>query len=224
MFEILVFFVCSVIVGVLFTFFGYPFFRILLPIWGFFAGLAFGVNGMEAIFGSNLVSATTGFVFGLFIGIGLAVVAYFLYSLVIYWFSITVGYVLGAGLMMAIGSTNNFFNALVGIIFAVALCFLFMAAKMPKFFIVLLTAAGGAMAVIMGIFVLFGQVPEVAASLQLTELIVSGSWFWMFIWLVLAAVGIAFQSVLIQASEDLSDPYEWDTTAPKAKTKKKRKK
>ena len=126
--------------------------------------------------------------------------------------------------MMAIGSTNNFFNALVGIIFAVSLCFLFMAAKMPKFFIVLLTAAGGAMAVIMGIFVLFGQVPEVAASLQLTELIVSGSWFWMFIWLVLAAVGIAFQSVLIQASEDLSDPYEWDTTAPKAKTKKKRKK
>ncbi len=220
MFEILIFFVCSVVIGLLVAFFGYAFFRVLLPIWAFFVGLMFGVNGLQALFGPNILSTTSGFVMGIFIGLVLAVVAYLLYSLAIYWFGLTVGYVLGAGLMMALGFGNGFMSALVGIIFAIALIILFVVARMPKSLIIILTAAGGAMAVIMGLFVLFGQIPDIAASLQLTSLIVSGSWFWMIIWIVLAAIAATFQFALVQATEDVSEPYDWEMKPSKKKRRK----
>lgn len=215
MFEILLFFVCSVVIGLLFMFLGYPFFRILLPIWAFFVGLTFGVNGLEALFGANILSASSGFVVGIFIGFALAVLAYLLYSLAIYWFGLTVGYVLGSGLMMAMGFTDGFMATLVGVLVALGLVALFVMARMPKSLVIILTAAAGAMAVIMGLFVLFGRIPDVAASLELTGLIVTGSWFWMITWIVLAAVGITFQYVLVQAGEDLSKPYDFDKPVKK---------
>lgn len=217
MFEVLIFFVCSVVIGLLFMFLGYPFFRLLLPIWAFFVGLSFGISGLEAIFGANILSEASGFVFGLFIGFVLAVLAYLLYSLAIYWFGLTVGYVLGSGLMMALGFTDGFMTALVGVLVAISLVALFVMAKMPKSLVIILTAAAGSMAVIMGLFVLFGRVPEVAANLELTGLIVTGSWFWMVIWIVLAAVGISFQYLLVQANEDLSQPYDFNKPYKKKK-------
>ncbi len=68
MFEILIFFVCAAVIGLMFLFFGYAFFRILLPIWAFFVGLMFGVHGMQNLFGANVISSSTGFIFGLFAG------------------------------------------------------------------------------------------------------------------------------------------------------------
>lgn len=217
MFEVLIFFIASVVIGLLVTFFGYAFFRVLLPIWAFLAGLMFGYNGLSALFGPGILSATSGIVLGLFVGIVLAIAAYFLYSLAVYWFGLAVGYILGVGVMMALGFDYGFLSVLVGILTAIALVVLFVATSMPKAFIIVLTAAAGAMATIMGIFVLFGEAPEVAASLQLTALIVSGSWFWMIIWIALAAFGMVFQFALAQQAEDLSEPYDWGTQPSKKK-------
>lgn len=204
----------------MFLFFGYPFFRILLPIWAFFAGLAFGYTGIEQLMGTGFISVTLALVIGIIIGLVLAVVAYFLYSLAVYLFGITVGYVLGSGLMIAIGFSPGFMTALVGVAVAILFAVLFAMTAMPKLFIILLTAAGGAMAVIMGLFVLFGTLPEVAANLQLTSYLVSGSWFWMLVWIILAIVGVAFQYSITAMTEglsydELSDPYMFEETKPK---------
>lgn len=225
MFEVLIFFIFAVIIGLMFLFFGYPFFRILLPIWAFFAGLAFGFTGVEGLLGTGFISVTLALVIGIVIGLVLAVVAYFLYSLAVYLFGITVGYVLGSGLMLAIGFSPGFMSALVGIAVAILFAVLFAMTAMPKLFIILLTAAGGAMAVIMGLFVLFGQMPEIAANLQLTSYLVSGSWFWMLVWIVLAIVGVAFQYSITSMTEgagysELSDPYMFEETKSTKKKKK----
>lgn len=222
MFEILIFFVCSVVIGLMFLFFGYAFFRILLPIWGFFVGLMFGVHGMQALFGANVIGTSSGFILGIFSGIILAALAYLVFSLAIYWFGLTIGYVLGSGLMMAIGM-DGFMSVVVGAVVAVLLTIVFVKAKMPKNIIVILTSLGGAMAIMMGIFVLFGAVPQIPGSLQLTSYLVTGSWFWLIIWAVLAAIGLTFQyAVIRQTNEDLSREYVWAT--PVRKTKKKKKK
>lgn len=223
MFTILVFFVLSIVVGLMFLFFGYPFFRVLLPIWGFFAGIAFGVNGMQSLFGANVISDTFGFAVGLVAGIVLAFLAYTLYSVAVYIFGITVGYILGSGFMVALGFNVGFMSALVGVIAAVALLVVFGMAKMPKIIVMVLTAAGGAMAVITGLFVLFGAIPSLPGALQLTSYMVAGSWFWMIIWVVLAGAGLAFQYMLVQATnEDLNANYNWNMKKSVSKKKKKR--
>lgn len=202
----------------MFLFVGYPFFRLLLPIWGFFAGVAFGVNGMQSLFGANLISSTFGFAAGLVAGIVLAILAYTAYSIAVYIFGLTIGYVVGSGLMMAVGLQQGFWSTVVGIVVAVVFLVLFARIQMPKFLVVFLTAVGGAMAVIMGLFVLFGKIPEIAASLQLTGYLVSGSWFWLTILIVLAAVGMTFQYATIQAArEDWNDPYDWNVRKKKKK-------
>lgn len=209
MLEVLLFFVLAVIIGLMFTFFGYPFFRFLLPIWGFFAGLFFGIRGIEALLGPGLIPVSLGLILGFVIGVVLAALAYFVYSVAVYIFGITMGYVLGAGLMLALGF-GGFLAFVVGIVGALGFAFLFSMARMPKFLIIFLTAAGGAMAVLMGVFVLFGKVPTVAASLELTRYMVWGSWFWLIIWAVLAGFGMAFQYAVVQASEDVYDVYDWE--------------
>lgn len=210
MLEVLLFFVFAVIIGLMFAFFGYPFFRILLPIWGFFAGLMFGFRGLESLMGPGFLSASLGLIVGFLIGLVLAAVAYFAYSLAIYIWGITLGYVMGAGLWLALGFDPGMMSFLVGVGGAVLFAFLFATAKMPKFLIILLTAAGGSMAVLMGVFALFGAVPTIPASLELTRYMVYGSWFWLIVWAILAGFGMAFQYAVSTMSEDVTETYDWE--------------
>ena len=211
MIEILVFFILSVVIGLMFVFFGYPFFRVLLPLWAFFVGIAFGMNGITGLMGAGFITVTLGLVIGVVIGAVFAAIAYYVYSLAVYLFGITVGYTLGYGLMMAIGA-GSFLSVIVGLALAVLFLLLFIFAQMQKLFIVVLTAAAGSMAVIMGLLVLFGQVPEVFASLQLTTLIVSNSWFWVIVWAVLALLGMGFQYVVLTVFDqvELMEEYSWE--------------
>jgi hypothetical protein len=224
MLEVLLFFMFAVIIGLMFAFFGYPFFRILLPVWGFFAGLMFGFRGIESLLGAGFLTASLGLIIGFFLGLLLAAVAYFAYAVAVYLWGISLGYVLGAGLMLALGFDSGMMTFLVGAASAVAFAFLFSMAKMPKFIIILFTAAGGSMAVIMGVFALFGKVPTMAASLELTRYMVYGSWFWLILWAVLAGFGMAFQYATVSMTEDVTEVYDWDkeytemaTATPKKK-------
>jgi hypothetical protein len=219
MFEVLIFFILAVIIGIMFGFFGYQFFRVLLPVWGFFAGLAFGYRGIASLMSGGFLETSLGLIVGFFIGILLAAVAWYAYSFAIYLFGATTGYVLGAGLMLALGFDRGLISFMVGIVGAVGLIALFSMAQMPKFLIILLTAAGGAMAVLTGVFALFGAVPTMAASLDLTRLMVYGSWFWLIVWAVLAGFAMAFQYAVSSANEDLQEVYVWDEKPSKKQAK-----
>src|SRR5438132_13651524 len=65
------------LVGAAFCFAGYRFFRILIAVWGFFAGFNLGAAGMTALFGQSFVGRTTGWILGLVLGLVLAVLADF---------------------------------------------------------------------------------------------------------------------------------------------------
>ena len=211
MFEVLIFFLFAVVIGLMFTFFGYPFFRLLLPIWAFFAGLFFGVQGLMDLLGPGFISFSLSLIVGFALALFLALVAYAAYSLAVYLFGITVGYVLGSGLMMALGFEPGLITFFVGAAFAIGLIALFVKGNMPRFLIIVLTASAGSMAVMSGIFVLFGQVPTLGPTLQLTRYMVWGSWFWLLVWAVLAGFGMAFQYAVSRMGEDdLAGTYDFE--------------
>jgi hypothetical protein len=185
------------LVGAAFCFAGYRFFRILITIWGFFAGFNLGASGMTALFGQNFLGTTTGWVLGLVVGLVIAVLAYFFYYVAVVLLGASVGYSLGSGLIAAFGLNNpGFLSVTVGIVLAVVFAFLILALNLPKLLIMVMTALGGAVAILGGLLILTGQIPSTGSTaLQygVAVAVVRASWFWSIVAIALAVVGFLAQ-------------------------------
>lgn len=207
MIETLLFVFLLVILGLALCFMGYSLFRILLPVWGFVAGLIFGVQALDALTGGGFLSVSFGLIIGFFIGLLLAAIAYWVYAFAIVLFGAALGYVLGAGLMLLIGLDYGFITVLVGLTGAVLMSMLFVRGRMPKFLVMLFTAMAGSMVMITGLFVLVGKVPTAGLSVYLTRYAVYGSWFWLIVWAIVAGLGMAFQYAMVSQAEELSEEF-----------------
>jgi hypothetical protein len=182
------------VVGAAFCFAGYRFFRILIAIWGFFAGFNLGASGMAALFGQHFLGTVTGWVLGIVVGVVIALLAYFLYYLAIAVLGASVGYAIGSGLMGALGLNNpGFLSVLVGVVLAVLLTILVLALNLPKLLIMVFTAIGGAATIVAGFLLLFGQIHTAALQNGFDAAAIRASWIWSLIVIVLAVVGFVVQ-------------------------------
>ena len=185
----------AIVAGAAFIFWGYRLFLVLLPIWGFFAGLWFGAQAMTLLFGSSFLATTTGLFFGLILGLILAVLSYLFYFIGVAIVSAIAGYALGTGLMTGLGLSSGFLSALVGLAVAVIVVVLVLRFNVQKYVIIILTAIGGANAIILGFLIAFNRV-ELGSLLSAGDAIrpvLQSSWFWAIAWAALALVGIVMQ-------------------------------
>jgi len=194
--------------GAAFCFVGYKFFRILIVIWGFFAGFNLGTAAMTALFNQAFIATTTGIILGLVIGLVFAVLAYFFYYVAIVLLGATAGYDLGSGLIGLISNNLNLIAFIVGVVLAVIFVLLILILNLPKILIMVFTAFGGAVATITGLLILIGQ--EKVALLQFGEAwtLVRASWFWTIVAIVLAVIGF-----LAQWSTMRTYTLEWSETS-----------
>lgn len=182
------------LVGLLFCFVGYRFFRILITIWGFFAGFNLGTAAMTALFNNAFLGTTTGIILGIVIGLVFAVLAYFFYYFAVVLLGASAGYDLGSGFIGAIGLNNpGFIAVIVGVVIAVIFVLLILILNLPKLLIMVFTALGGAVAMIVGLLILVGQAK--VAYLQFGEAValVRASWVWTIVAIALAVVGFLVQ-------------------------------
>ncbi len=182
------------LVGLAFCFVGYRFFRILIAIWGFFAGFNLGASATTALFGQNFLGTTTGWVLGLVLGLVIAALAYFFYYIAVVLLGASVGYSIGSGLIAAIGLNNpGFVSVVVGVVLAVILAILILALNLPKLLIMVFTAIGGAGAIVSGILLMVGQIHVVGLQYGIAIAAIRYSWFWSLVVIVLAVVGFLAQ-------------------------------
>ena len=182
------------VVGAAFCFTGYRFFRILIAIWGFFAGFNLGAAGMTALFGQNFLGTVTGWILGIVLGLVIAMLAYFWYYFAIVVLGASVGYAIGSGLMGAIGLNNpGFWSVVVGLVLAVILAVLILALNLPKLLIMAFTAIGGAATIVAGFLLLFGQIHTAALQYGFAAAAIRASWIWSLVVIVLAIVGFITQ-------------------------------
>jgi hypothetical protein len=181
--------------GAAFCFVGYRFFRILIAIWGFFAGFNLGTAAMTALFtNSPFLGTTTGIVVGLVIGVVFAALAYFFYYFAVVLLGASAGYELGSGLIGAIGLNNpGFVAVIVGVVLAVVFALLILVLNLPKLLIMVFTALGGAIAMLAGLLILVGQVKVAYLQYGDAVALVKASWFWSIVAIVLAVVGFLAQ-------------------------------
>ena len=195
------------LIGLLFCFVGYRFFRILITIWGFFAGFNLGAAAMTGLFNNAFLGTTTGIVLGLVLGLVFAVLAYFFYYFAVVLLGATAGYDLGSGLVGLISNNLNVIAFIVGVVVAVVFVLLILILNLPKLLIMVFTALGGAVAMIVGLLILLGQAKVAYLQFGDAVALVRASWFWTIVAIAIAVVGF-----LVQWSTMRTYTMEWSET------------
>jgi hypothetical protein len=185
--------------GAAFCFVGYKFFRILIVIWGFFAGFNLGTSLMTALFNNAFLGTTTGIILGIVIGLVFAVLAYLFYYFAVVLLGATAGYELGSGLIGAIGLNNpGFIAVIIGIALAIVFALVIVLFNLPKILIMVFTALGGATAMLAGFLILIGQANVAFLEYGEAVALVRANWFWSLVAIALAVVGFFVQWRTVQ--------------------------
>jgi hypothetical protein len=182
----------AIAIGAAFCFAGYRLFIFLMPLWGFAFGFVAGATGVAALFGDGFLATVTGWVVGLVIGLVCALLAYLFYWAAVVLLGASVGYALGAGLILGLGWWG-WLAFVVGLLFAFVAVIATIALQVPQLLVVVLTAIGGASALLGGFLLWFGAIEVADFNQGMVAAVIRGSWLWLLVALVLAALGALAQ-------------------------------
>ena len=183
--------IIALLTGAVFCFRGYLAMRVVIPVWGAFAGF---------MLGAGIVSGDAGFLgsaLGWFVGFGLAVVfgviAYLYYEVSVILGMMGIGFVLGTSLMVALGVTWSWLIVLSGVVLAVVLAFVAIVGDLPMVLLTVLTALAGASTIVAGLMLLVGTVDVDDFDIGDTTERVADNWWWFVIYGGLVVGGIIAQ-------------------------------
>jgi hypothetical protein len=184
--------ILALIIGILALAAGYRLFLLLLPIWGFFAGFAFGAHATALLFGTGFLATVTSWISGIVAGLIFAVLSYLIYIVGVALLSAAFGYFLAAGLVLLF-LEPGLIVTLVGLAGAVVMAFIVLAFNIQKPVLEFITSFGGATAVLTGVLLLLGRIPFEALGGNPVRLVLQDSIFWLIAWLVLGFIGFGYQ-------------------------------
>jgi predicted flap endonuclease-1-like 5' DNA nuclease len=130
--------------GLALVFAGYKFFRILLPIWGFFFGLWLGAQSIQVLFNQGFLATVTGWTVGFILGLIFAALSYPFYMFAVGIISASLGYFVVVGIWLWLRLPIGFVMWFVAILVASAFVVLTFLLKLQKWVIVVATSILGA--------------------------------------------------------------------------------
>jgi len=202
--EAIVLGLVALAIGAAFTFWGFRFFLLLLPVWGFIFGFIVGNDAVSYLFGSSFpfMATATGWIVGFIVGLLFAVLSYLYYWFAIVWIGATAGYALGTGIMTWLTPNHDIVTFIVGLAIAALFAIIFIVLKLPKFLAIAFTAFGGAFAVMAGLALILGRVSEDAIHNGTVGIYVKDdlSWLWVAAAVLLGLVGFTYQWIANQGT------------------------
>ena len=188
---------CVSIIGLFFgfvlAFSGYRFFLFLLPIWGFFFGFGLGAQTIQAIFGTGFLSDVTSWIVGFIVALVFAVLSYLFYIVAVALFAGSIGYTIGAGIVLAILPSFNITAWIVGIVAGVILAAVVVLLNVQKYVVMAGTAWLGA-GIILGVFLfIFGGLPSSELVANPVKAAISGNWLLMILFIAVFIFGFLSQ-------------------------------
>jgi hypothetical protein len=170
--------------------------RLVIPIWGFFAGFAFGAGLVAGFADEHFLGSVLGWVLGLVFALLFSVLAYLYFYVAIVIAMGAFGFAIGSGLVVAIGIDWSWVAVLVGVVVGLVFGLVSIFANMPMIVLVVFGSFAGAVGVVGGLMLLVGSLNSSDFSRGDFTDTVSNSWAWSLLLLALAVGGI-----LIQASQ-----------------------
>jgi hypothetical protein len=185
--------VIAILTGAVFCFRGYLAMRIVIPLWGAFAGFMLGAGVVAG--NDGFLSNALGWLVGIAVAVVFGLVAYLYYEVSVLIGMMAIGFVLGTSVMVALGVTWSWVIVLSGIVVAVVLAFIGIAGDLPMVLLTFLTALAGASTIVAGLMLLFGVVELGDFDSAVTTEALADDWWWYAIYVALAIGGIVAQFV-----------------------------
>ncbi len=182
--------------GLAFLLVGYRFFLLLLPVWGFFAGLWLGAQSISWMLGEGFLVSVTGLAVGFLVGLLLAAFSYLFYSVGILLLGAFFGYWFSSIILYALGFGPGFLVSIASIISAIVFATLTVMLDVKKHLIIIITAFVGAGAILTSLMLLTGRITITniqSGAAETLRLVFEESAIWMLLWLALAIISIVFQ-------------------------------
>ncbi|SHI98352.1 hypothetical protein SAMN02745244_01465 [Tessaracoccus bendigoensis DSM 12906] len=184
--------ILAIVAGLVFCFRGYLAMRTVIGIWGAFVGFSLGAGLAAALSGEQILSGVLGWISAFVGALLIGGLAYAFYAAAVILAVGSVGFGLGtalAGLFDAPGWLQLTF-ALLG---AAVLITVAIVTNMPEILLVLVAAAGGASAIIMGVLMVTGMIPPSGATSDELALVLGENWWLNVAYFVLLVAGILTQ-------------------------------
>jgi len=188
----------AVLVGGLFCFRGYLAMRIVIPIWGAFAGFVLGAGLVASFTDDGFMQSLLAWLVGAGIGLVFAFIAYLYYEISVVIAMASMGFALGTSAMVALNVSWSWVIILVGVAAGTLLAVAAIAADLPTALLVLLSALAGASAVIAGVMLIVGKLDTDDFGDTITKTL-EDSWWWWIAYAVLAVAGLISQARSIES-------------------------
>jgi hypothetical protein len=167
--------------------------RLVIPIWGFFAGFVFGAGIVAGFADEHFLGTVLGWVLGLVFAVLFAVLAYLYYYLAIVLAMGAAGFAIGSGIVVALGISWNWVVVLVGLALGLVVGLLSAFTNVPMLVLVLVGSIAGAVGVTGGVMLLVGSLNSADFSRGDFTDTVSNSLGWSVLLVVLAIGAIVLQ-------------------------------
>ena len=168
--------------------------RLVIPIWGFFAGFAFGAGLVAELADERFLGTVLGWVLGLVFALVFAVFAYLYFAIAVVLAMAAFGFAIGSGLVVALGIDWNWLAVLVGVAVGAVVGLASVFGNMPMIVLVVFSSFAGAVGVVAGLMLLFGSLDSADFTRGGFTDTVQDSWGWYLTLLVLAFAGIVAQA------------------------------
>ena len=183
----------AVLVGALFCFRGFMTMRIVIPIWGAFAGFFLGAGIAESFTGEGFLGSVVDWIVGVAVAFVFALIAYLYYEVSVVLAMGAIGFSIGTSVMVALGVDWSWLIILAGVALGVLLAIGAIIGDLPAFLLVFLTALGGASTIVFGVMTWTNtlSVDDIDSADVTTALDVD--WWWYAMYGALAVAGMIAQ-------------------------------
>ena len=185
--------VLAILAGLVFCFSGYLWLRIVLPVWGAFVGFAFGAGLVAGLGGDRFLGEVLGWVVGLAFALLFAALAYAYFAFAVVIAMTSVGFVIGSGLVVALGVDWSWVGVVVGVLVGAIVCVASILVNLPEVVLTTVGAIGGAIAVVAGLMLVTGAMDSADFTREAFADRVDDDWWWYVVLVALALGGTISQ-------------------------------
>lgn len=182
------------LVGVLLCVRGYVAMRIVIALWGAFAGFVLGAGAVASITGESFLGSVLAWSVGVAVAVLFGLLAYLYYEVSVLLAMSAIGFTLGATLMAALGVTWSWLVIVVGVILGIVVAGLAIMVDLPMVLLTLVTALAGASIVVTGALLVVGELSLGDLTSPATTQQVAADWWWYVLHVALVVLGIVVQS------------------------------
>ncbi|CAN5287511.1 hypothetical protein BH09ACT10_BH09ACT10_24370 [soil metagenome] len=197
--------------GAFLCFRGYWAMRVVISVWGALVGFGLGSGLVSLISDDSYLVTGLGWIVGFVVALIFSVLAYLYYAIGVVLSLGSMGFVIGATVMVAFGVSWNWVIAIVGVVCGTLLAALAILIDLPSVVLAAIGAFAGSAIFVGGLMLLTGALDSADFSKESVTTTIDDNWWWYFIFVVFAIFGLFAQASDATARRSMREGWDSGT-------------